>query len=317
MFDFLRLHCQHATAFHQFAEQYNEKHPQHAKKLGAAKLGLISKQQLSDYLLEVAGGTGVSIGNPLARIYDQLIYWDVFSELPFASSGQLYDYQINFVVVQYLHSKEVLENVVKGPGILPPRYYPATAAIIVEKDGNESIGSGSVVSHFGQTFLLTNRHVIDPSEGVRVKRIHLADSVISYALDDPIIAQADDLGALRLDIPAGHPRFYLSEIGYTLQDVLLLGFPKIPFTTRPHLTIHSGEINATIETRTGEEVYLISNYASPGSSGGPLIDYRGLLVGVVSERLEGKYGEELGVFQHSAAVTLERVQKFIQTQVLR
>jgi hypothetical protein len=96
-----------------------------------------------------------------------------------------------------------------------------------------------------------------------------------------------------------------------LQDVILLGFPKISSTVRPHLTAHSGEINATIDTWRGEQLNLILSYAWPGSSGGPLIDYMGLLIGVVSDSLEAKYeGEE--VFQHSAAITLNRVQAFVE-----
>jgi hypothetical protein len=103
-----------------------------------------------------------------------------------------------------------------------------------------------------------------------------------------------------------------------------MGYPKIPFTLRPHLTIHSGEINVTIETRTGERLYLISNYASSGSSGGPLFDYRGMLVGVLVQRLEGEYDEgdsaadkeaKRFLFQHSAAVTLERVRTFLDEKV--
>lgn len=311
VFDFFRLHCRTAEEFEEFVRRLEQKIPSSAKaQSGLLKAGYVSKQQLLDYFFEVSGGLGVSVGNPLARIYDALIYWDVLSELPGASSGMRFDFQINFMVVQLYQEKEILENIIKGPGILVPRYYPATAAIIVEKDNQESIGSGAVTCHNGRTFILTNRHVVDPNEGIKIKEIFLADRSFPAPATGLVLSDKDDLAAFPISLPNGHPRFFLGDTSYSLQEVILLGFPKIPSTIKPHLTAHRGEINATIETRRNEQLYLVSNYASPGSSGGPLIDYRGLLIGIISDSLEGEYEGSGSMFQHSAAVTLDRVRQF-------
>ncbi|HTT46782.1 MAG TPA: serine protease, partial [Pseudolabrys sp.] len=260
------------------------------------------------------GGGGVSVGNVLARIYDSLVYWDVFSEIPL-SGNLIFDFQINFLVVQNYQQRGILENIVKGPALIPARYNAAIAAIVIEKDKQESIGSGSVVSHNGKVFVLTNRHVVDPSEQIKICKVLLADK--DYPPPSPsnlVISNNDDLAAFPISVPEDGPKFSLGDAAYVLQEVILLGFPKIPLTKRPHLTAHSGEINATIVTRNDEELYLISNYASPGSSGGPLIDYRGLIIGVVSDSLEAEYEE--AIFQHSAAVTLPRVRMFLESKVL-
>lgn len=315
VFDFLRLHCQMSAQFEEFVLRTEEKQKSsNLMEPGLLKLGFVSKQQLLTYLSEVSGGAGISTGNQLARIYDALIYWDVFSEIPIGFSGMRFDFRINFDLVKYYQATRVLENIVKGPGILLSRYYPATAAIIVEKNNQESIGSGAVVSWNERTFVLTNKHVINPNEGIAIKSIFLAESEYQPP-HSVILSDADDLAAFPILLPDAHPRFFLGPESYTLQDVVLLGFPKIPLTIRPHFTAHSGEINATIDTRNGEMLYLISNYASPGSSGGPLIDYRGFLIGVVSDSLEAEYEESAMPFQHSAAVTRERVQAFLQEKL--
>jgi S1-C subfamily serine protease len=316
VFDFLRLHCQHPDMLVNFVQQCAEKHPNESVDPNILRAGLITKLQLTTYFGEASGGVGFAVGNELARIYDALVYWDVFTEFPFSQRGLIYDFRINFMNVAYYEYRKVLENIVKGPGVLQWRYYPATAAIIVEKEDKELIGSGSIVSHNGQTFVLTNKHVLDPDAGIKFKHFFLADNLHEAPVSKIIKSESDDLAAFSISLPESHPKFFLGNESFVLQEVILFGFPKIPRTKRPHLTAHSGEINATIETWDGERLYLISNYASPGSSGGPLIDYRGLLVGVVSDRLEAEYDEEPSLFQHSAAVTLDRLQTFIEGRVL-
>ena len=92
-----------------------------------------------------------------------------------------------------------------------------------------------------------------------------------------------------------------------------LAYPSIPRTNSFQLTAHTGEINAQINTRDGRELFLISCYAAPGSSGGPVLDSRGLVLGVVTERLEGRY--EGGIFDHTAAVPYHRLLNFLENRL--
>jgi S1-C subfamily serine protease len=316
VFDFLRQHCQNRDALIEFGRQVKQKHPHsqfNAVTLGA---GLVNKTQLIEYLDVASGGIGVAIGNVLARIYDSLVYWDVLTEFSFPGNVQV-DFQINFMAVQHYERLKVLENVVKGPNFVILRYLMATAAIVIEINNQESIGSGSIVGHNGLTFILTNRHVIDPDKGIAIQRVLLGGrQEIHIDASNLIFSESDDLAAIPLLVPEAHPRFFLGDSSYPLQEVILLGYPKIPLTLRPHMTAHSGEVNATIQTRLGGSLYLISNYASPGSSGGPLVDHRGLLIGVVSDSLEAQYEGENSLFQHSAAVPLDRVRLFIESKVV-
>ncbi|MBX9777550.1 MAG: serine protease, partial [Xanthobacteraceae bacterium] len=194
VFDFLRLHCQSRDDLINFGRRLKEKYPTNQLDPNMLGAGLVTKQQLLNLFLESCGGHGVGFGNPLARIYDALVYWDAFTEFPVSNSR--YDFQINFIVVQQLESKGVLENIVKGPGILPWRYYPATAAILVEKEGRELLGSGAVVSHNGRVFLLTNRHVVDPADKMRIKSIWLGDAQINLGDVKLVLSDTDDLAGL-------------------------------------------------------------------------------------------------------------------------
>jgi S1-C subfamily serine protease len=317
VFEFLGRHCQTPGSLVEFSRQVKRKHPQSQLNELTLGGGLISRENLLEFLDVVSGGGGVGIGNVLERIYDSLVYWDVFTQFSLRVKNIDVDFQINFIVIQHYMRLGILENIVKGPSFIIPTYSAATAAIIVDKKKQEAIGSGSIVSHHGQTFLLTNKHVVNPAEGIAISEVLLGGTQgHEVEVSKLILSETDDLAAVPIAVPETHPRFALGDSSHPLQEVILLGFPTIPFTVRPYLTSHSGEINATIETRTGAELYLISNYASPGSSGGPLIDYRGLLMGVVSDRLEAEYEGEHSLFQHSAAVTLNRVKRFIEGSVL-
>jgi hypothetical protein len=198
------------------------------------------------------------------------------------------------------------------------RYTPAIVAIVVNaRNGGESIGSGSIIDWRGKSLLLTNRHVVDP-QSVTIKEIlsggktPIAQNNLHFCL-----SETDDLAVAEIPERPKTSHFVVGHQSHLLQEVLLFGYPNIPGTNNPLLTVHRGEINAHFHTRAGEQLCLISNYAAPGSSGGPLIDSKGALVGVLVERLEGRYGDpedEIGIFQHSAAVTLQRVYNFLNKE---
>jgi hypothetical protein len=170
----------------------------------------------------------------------------------------------------------------------------------------------------GKLFVLTNRHILDPAEGCKLRHVYLGGDLGKELEIDPLprMSDADDLAVLAAEpknLPKGLSFFRLSPGVSILEKVTTLAYPSIPRTNSYYLTAHSGELNARIKTRDGEFLNLISSFAAPGSSGGPVLDFRGLISAVVTQRLEGDY--EGGFFGHTAAVPHDRLLTFLQKEI--
>ena len=73
------------------------------------------------------------------------------------------------------------------------------------------------------------------------------------------------------------------------QSVFTLGYPQIPFTREPVLTMQPGAVTSeSVTALSGEDLFLYSAIARPGNSGGPVISSEGYIVGISSEDLTYK-----------------------------
>ena len=211
----------------------------------------------------------------------------------------------------------VLENCVWGLAYMLAKYSKATPAIVVEKNGSEHIGTGSVI-RFGSPenhkfFLLTNRHVVDPAEGIAIKKIELNNTELKRFRGDWVLSKTDDLAAIEITCEPDAPYFSIHYELQPLERVISFGYPKIPFADDAYLAVHSGEINTAFRTTAKEEMFLISNQVGPGSSGGPVIDKKGLLIGVTAKAFQGKMEPDAEyLINWNAAVTFKRVRKFLE-----
>lgn len=318
IYDVLRKHCVSSERFAEFCSVCLKGNSEGAVPEGLLKLGMLRRDVLLALLTHEMTGP-LRMNNQFSAILDALFEWDCFLSMSFVASNALVQFQINFAQVAYYESRGVLENIVKGLPFMLERHSRSVVAILTEGKGQDgqmrdAIGSGSIVRWGTKTLLLTNRHVVDP-EAECVKGILAGgDRAIAHADLQFKLSDTDDLAACEIEVDGAHPAFSVGETVNILQEVFLLGYPKIAQSDGLVLTTHSGEINADFRTYFGEALYLISNYASPGSSGGPLIDRKGELIGVVAQRLEAEYDDlkqKVGLFQHSAAVTLERVRTFL------
>jgi trypsin-like peptidase len=144
------------------------------------------------------------------------------------------------------------------------------AVVVVETD--EGFGSGFVIKPDG--IIVTNHHVVANAKAMSVKfpsgevyrNVYLLSS-------DPI----DDLAFLKIEavdlptIPLGNSNDV--QVG---EEVLLVGAPQ-----GLEQTVSNGLISG-IRLDEGVRVLQTSAAASPGSSGGPLLNRRGEAVGVMS-----------------------------------
>ena len=142
-------------------------------------------------------------------------------------------------------------------------------------------GSGVVVSRNGD--ILTNDHVVQNCEKMRIQPQGISVKVVAKDAKN-------DLALLRLEsgfVPASKFRTGrgirlgddLVAIGYPLRGILSGG----PVVT-------TGIVNAMSGANNDTSAFQMSATVQPGSSGGPVFDSSGLLVGIVRSRLLSTVG---------------------------
>jgi hypothetical protein len=210
------------------------------------------------------------------------------------------------------------------------------AYIAVEQDGDEGIGSAF---HVGDGVFVTARHVVD-GKAIKEMRVtnqdlfyqsdlHPKNDNDSYTIgpDTPRICtrhdgfvevidgpwfHADpevDVAAVRVSgiepdahyVPlGGHLDDFVGPGQFELSEVLLMGYPPIPFTREPVLIAATGQINAVVDLHLGARQqlhFIISAMPRGGFSGGLAFSRWGFALGVITQSLlEKDTVPELGYF---------------------
>ncbi|OPY80221.1 MAG: putative serine protease HtrA [Syntrophorhabdus sp. PtaU1.Bin153] len=159
---------------------------------------------------------------------------------------------------------------------------PSVVTISVLKaNGNiTALGTGFFVSKDGD--IITNRYVIDGASRIRIKtrdgRTYRVNRVIS-------VDKHSDLACVRANIPTQYVRplqieASLPEVG---ERVVVLGNPK-----GLERTASDGIVSAVRHAPGFGRVVQITAPISPGSSGSPVINGRGRVIGVVAFLMEGQ-----------------------------
>jgi len=170
-------------------------------------------------------------------------------------------------------------------------YYQGSVIFLeVEKEDKEK-GIGTAF-HIGDGVFVTARHVVegnrineiatdagyDPFRGAFGEPAKEGLTIVTgpfYHPDDLV-----DLACFKVDkIPAnqlplgGHLDCFLGPYELLLHRTLVLGFPPVPISARPHLLACFGEINGLIELYIGSKhpMYVVSTTARGGFSGAPVL----------------------------------------------
>lgn len=150
----------------------------------------------------------------------------------------------------------------------------------------KSTGSGFFVSNNG--FIITNEHVINSCDKVRVQ-----------GFGEARLVQADpdnDLALLKVE-PA-KPVSYLrvrTEPARLGQDVVVFGYPLASFLDNG-LNVTTGIISSEIGMHNDRRMLQFTAAIQPGNSGGPIVDRTGNLVAVVRSKFSDKFALERGSF---------------------
>jgi len=203
------------------------------------------------------------------------------------------------------------------------KYSVSMAYIAVEhSNGDEGIGSAF---HVGDGVFITARHVVEgnkileiatatntyiPLEGDAAEKSSLtvrsgdvefkAHPIMPSKLEiitGPLYHQNDeiDIAAFKVSgldpytpaIPLGdHLDDWLGLDDFVLTDVLILGFPPIPFARKPTLIATKGEVSALMDLRHARHVhFIVSAMPRGGFSGGVVITSDGISLGVITQSL--------------------------------
>lgn len=187
-----------------------------------------------------------------------------------------------------LPAEGVLARAVAGAGgALPP---PVAAAPPASPDlppprrpSGRVLGSGTAFFVTGAGHLLSNAHVV---EGCA--RVTVAGRAAQVVAVDP----AWDLALLRLpDLPRGRAPLPLAALPPALNaDVTIAGYPLQEVLSG--LNITRGNV-ANLSGFRGDQTRLqITAPVQPGNSGGPAVDRRGHVVGVVVGRMRPESGAQ-------------------------
>jgi S1-C subfamily serine protease len=155
--------------------------------------------------------------------------------------------------------------------------------------GPTSSGSGFYVSRDGH--LLTNKHVIRGCGAVRVR----PDSGASIDAEVVALDSDDDLALLRARSAARSVATFRAEPGVRPgDDVVAVGFPLAGLLA-DQVNVSVGTVNALAGLYNDKHMMQMSAPVQPGSSGGPLFDASGNVVGIVVTKLNAKIvAEETG-----------------------
>ncbi|MBO7445650.1 MAG: trypsin-like peptidase domain-containing protein [Bacteroidales bacterium] len=157
-------------------------------------------------------------------------------------------------------------------------------------DKFELAGSGTCFAINENGYIATAYHVIESVSRIRIRGIdgdfdktYQAKVVASDKKNDLAILKIDDnnfSGRFSGKIPYGFSN-QIKEVG---DEIIVLGYPlRAVMGDEIKLT------NGLISSRTGFQgdvtTYQISAAVQPGNSGGPLLDSKGNLIGIISSRL--------------------------------
>ncbi|HEV7804960.1 MAG TPA: trypsin-like peptidase domain-containing protein [Solirubrobacteraceae bacterium] len=158
------------------------------------------------------------------------------------------------------------------------RVSPGVASVLVEGAGGAGSGSGFVLDRDG--YILTNDHVVDGAQTVRVRFGEGATIGARVVGVDP----STDLALLKID-PAGHK---LTPLALGSSKNLKVGQPAIAIGSPFRLdgTLTTGVISALGRSIKAPNQFSIDNVVqtdaaiNPGNSGGPLLDASGRVIGI-------------------------------------
>jgi len=164
---------------------------------------------------------------------------------------------------------------------------------VVTISTDKALGSGFVVRHVNnQTLILTNSHVIKGANQITVGWQEGDEDRALVVLDGGDTSTLTDLALLKVDGIEGKVLKLKTDEAIVGEDVIAIGSPRgYEFTNTKGIISSLRESGKLIQTDTA---------INPGSSGGPLINQSGCVVGVNTLRSNDSVGLNFAISSHTA-----------------
>lgn len=224
------------------------------------------------------------------------------------SNRDLYEKQLTDT--ERAEGQRLASNWKKGDTLSEPvvRFDQSSAELIEDKSRKQATGTAFAVSSEGHA--LTNHHVINGCIEVKVAG---RDGVVKVITSDSV----NDLALLQLpnksvDIAKLNPEPGKLRQG---EDVIVFGYP-LNFVLSSGGNLTPGTLSALTGLGNNTNQIQITAPIQPGSSGSPVMDKKGNVVGVVSMKLDdGKMAKATGQLGQNVnfAVNGQTVRTFLDT----
>ena len=139
-------------------------------------------------------------------------------------------------------------------------------------------------------YIVTNYHVIENAESIWIHGIkgdfptkYNAKVVATDKFNDIALLKVSDSNFTGFGTIPYNVKTSVSDVG---EDIFVLGYPLIS-TMGEEIKLTTGVISSRTGFQGDVSLYQISAPIQPGNSGGPLFDYKGNLVGIVSSKHTG------------------------------
>ena len=186
------------------------------------------------------------------------------------------------------HEGIVSAAAVDFPGIAATNGGAVVLIAVEMSDGRSFTGTGFGVSTDGH--VVTNRHLLESPDGASLRRVAVIYSDTRAWLPARVVrvAATDDLALLRVDRAGPFPlvrgvggRVAAPRVG---APVAIIGYPlgvETPMDGTPNLITARATLGAGMVSKVAGGVVQIDAFAGEGSSGSPVFDGSGAVVGVV------------------------------------
>jgi serine protease Do len=190
------------------------------------------------------------------------------------------------------------------------------SVVVIEVRTENGGGTGTGIIMTSNGYIATNHHVIEDATTIKVTfydgTVLNAETVGSSEMDDLAVIKVDTMG-----LPAA--TFAHSDDCYVGQTVYAIGTPAGPdfgwTTTKGIISYKDREVKIYDDTdgNLQKKLRLLQTDANvnPGNSGGPLVNVKGEVVGVVSMKLaDGYEGIGFAIPSDGAVEILEAIVEF-------
>lgn len=149
-------------------------------------------------------------------------------------------------------------------------------------------GTGFAISSDG--YLVTSSHVIEGADSIMIEN----KAGLKYKVSEIYRDQEHDLSILKIEDPAftgfgNLPYTFKSTESELGEIVYTLGYP------REDIVFGEGSLSSSTGFEGDSTSYQVSIPLNPGNSGGPLLDDKGNLIGVISGKQAGQEGASFAV----------------------